>query len=65
MITKIKQTRTGNCRCRNCGKEQPGGNYQPFTLWYKLDNESRGHNEPVCSIKCAEELAAHIKKDHN
>lgn len=51
---KIKNTSTGNCGCRNCGKFQNGKKQQPFTVWWKEDNEKRGHNEPMCSFDCCE-----------
>lgn len=49
---KIKNTASGNCECRNCGKTQQGLKLQPFTVWHKEDTERRGHNEPMCSIEC-------------
>ena len=49
---KIKQTKTGNCPCRNCGKTQEGLKLHPFTVWWKEENEKRGHQEPMCSIEC-------------
>ena len=55
-MIKIKKIQTGNCDCVNCGKSA-GNNYQPYTLWHKADDEKRGHNEPVCSMECARELA--------
>lgn len=61
MIIKIKNKQSGNCPCVNCGKEQEGQKYHPYTLWHKEENEKRGHNEPVCSIQCAEELASKLK----
>jgi len=51
---KIKNTTSGNCACRNCGKFQNGNKQQPFTVWWKEDNEKRGHNEPMCSVECCE-----------
>lgn len=54
-MVKIKKSRTGNCDCVNCGKGN--GNYQPYTVWHKSEDEKCGHNEPVCSIECAKELA--------
>lgn len=58
-MVKIKKTRTGNCSCRNCGKGD--GNYQPWTVWHKDEDETRGQNEPVCSRECAEALAKRFK----
>lgn len=55
-MIKIKKIQTGNCDCVNCGKSA-GDGYQPYTLWHKADDEKRGHNEPVCSMECARELA--------
>ena len=52
---KIKKTSSGNCSCRNCGKDQPGCKLQPWTVWWKEDTEKRGHQEPVCSEECARE----------
>ena len=49
---KIKNTSSGNCACRNCGKVQDGLKLQPFTVWWKEENEKRGHNEPMCSVEC-------------
>ena len=57
MMVKIKHTRTGNCRCLNCGCEQAGRKYHPYTVWTKKTSERRGHNWPVCSEKCAKEFA--------
>lgn len=57
MIIKIKHTRTGNCKCLNCQKIQEGRKYHPYTVWFKKDDEPRGHNFPVCSLDCAKELA--------
>ena len=57
---KIKKTRTGNCACVFCGKYT--GEYQPYTLWHKADDEKFGHNEPVCSKECAEKLAKQIEE---
>lgn len=51
---KIKNTSSGNCACRNCGKFQEGNKLQPFTLWWKEETEKRGHQEPMCSIECCE-----------
>ena len=39
---KIKQTKTGNCPCRNCGKTQEGLKLHPFTVWWKEETEKRG-----------------------
>ena len=52
--TKIKLTSSGNCNCFYCSKLQDGIKPQPVTLWYKVDNEKRGHQLPMCSIECAE-----------
>ncbi len=49
---KIKNTKSGNCACRYCGKYQEGDKLQPFTVWWKEENEKRGHQEPMCSIEC-------------
>jgi hypothetical protein len=56
-MVKIEVKRTGNCPCVNCGEVQDGYKMHPFNVWHKSINEKRGHNEPVCSIKCANELA--------
>lgn len=40
--------------CWNCGKVQPDRKAQPIALWYKKDNEKRGHNVPFCCMECAE-----------
>lgn len=61
MRTIIKRTISGNCKCMYCGKEQQGRKNQPYTLWHKADNEKRGHNEPVCSLECAEKLAKQLE----
>lgn len=53
----IKHTRSGNCPCMNCGKLQEGLKLHPYTVWHKNPNENRGHNDPVCSLKCAQELS--------
>lgn len=58
-IFKIKATTSGNCSCVFCGKVQDGLKMQPFTVWWKEENEKRGHNEPVCSKECANK---YIKK---
>lgn len=50
MEYKIKKASTGNCSCRNCGKMQPGGKQQPYTVWWKMESERRGHNEPVATL---------------
>ena len=62
MVIQIRNKATGNCKCKNCGKLQEGWKNHPFTVWHKADDEKRGHNEPVCSIECAEELAEKLKK---
>lgn len=61
MIIEIKDKKTGNCPCVNCGKMQEGWKSHPYTVWHRGEKEKYGHNEPVCSIKCAEELAGKLK----
>lgn len=62
MITfKITTTKSGNCPCMNCGEIQPGMKYHPYSVWYKEDNEKRGHNLPVCSKSCGNNLIDHFK----
>ena len=61
MTVNILNKKTGNCGCCNCGKLQDGLKLQPFTVWYKSDNEKRGHNDPVCSLECANEYMAKLK----
>lgn len=56
MQIEIRTKKTGNCPCAYCDKVQDGLKMHPFTLWYKDDGESRGHNLPVCSIFCAKSL---------
>lgn len=62
---KIKKTKTGNCPCRNCGAEQPGWNLQPYTIWHRGADEERGHNEPICSMECAQEYAQILRINYN
>lgn len=58
----IKKGKFGyNGCCGNCGKFQDGGAMQPFIVYYKLDNEKRGHNLLACSEKCARALIESIK----
>ena len=57
---KIKVKKSGNCPCYNCGKVQEGLKFHPFTVWHKRDDEKRGHNDPVCSMECAEALAKRL-----
>lgn len=45
---------TGNCGCFNCGKRQEGFKLHPYTVWYKFNDETRGHNCPMCSEECAD-----------
>lgn len=59
-MTRIMKKKTGNCDCWKCGKSA-GDDYQPYTLWYKADDEKRGHNYPVCSTHCAYQLAKEIE----
>lgn len=54
---KIKKKESGNCPCIWCGKYNDG-KMQPYTVWWKLDNEKRGHQEPACSEECAESWIA-------
>lgn len=54
-MIKILKKKTGNCGCMNCGKVQEGLKFHPYTVYHRAENEKRGHNEPVCSIECAEE----------
>ena len=61
MKVEIRKTVTGNCNCRNCGKDNQR-KLQPYTVWHKADNENRGHNEPVCSLECARALAEVLKR---
>jgi len=67
LITEILQKSSGNCDCINCGKKAEyrpkPSTYarQPITLRWAIDGK-RGHQEPVCSKKCAEELAEKIKE---
>lgn len=61
-MIKILKKSTGNCNCQNCGKLQDGLKLQPFTVWHKAENEKRGHNYPVCSQECANELAKRLDK---
>ncbi len=63
MLITIKNKKSGNCKCFNCGKVQEGRKLQPYTVWYKLDNERRGHQLPVCSLQCAEQLVKRYKED--
>lgn len=52
---KIKNTKSGNCACRYCGKYQECDKLQPFTVWWREENEKRGHQEPMCSIECCKD----------
>ena len=54
----IKTQKTGNWTCPNCGKTQPGMKMHPYTVWYKTEDEKRGHNLPVCSMECAKIVAS-------
>lgn len=57
MKIEIRKNRMGyNGGCDNCRKIQDGSNDQPFIVYYKEDNEKRGHNLLACSKECAEEL---------
>lgn len=62
MEIRIKKIVSGNCKCANCGKYQEGLKGQPFTVWYRSENEKRGHNVPVCSQECANKYAATLKE---
>ena len=59
---KIKNSTSGNCACRNCGKVQDGLKLQPFTVWWKEETEKRGHQEPMCSIECCEKYIKRKEK---
>lgn len=53
-----KNSRLGaNGGCWICNKIQEGGKAQPYIVYHKSDNESRGHQEQVCSMECAKLLA--------
>ena len=56
-LIKIETKKSGNCPCSNCGKVQDGLRLHPYTVWYKEQDEKRGHNLPVCSMDCAKKLA--------
>lgn len=62
MLIKIKNNNLGyNGACRNCGKYQKGGDEkQPLIVYYKDDNEKRGHNLPMCSLECAQAYIAEL-----
>ena len=62
MLMAIKHTKSGNCKCFNCGKVQEGHKLHPYTVWYKLDNERRGHQLPVCSLECANHVVEKYKE---
>ena len=49
----IKRMPSGNCKCAACGRYQAGHKQQPFTVYLKKTEESRGHRIPVCSKECA------------
>ena len=57
----IKTTKSGNCGCVNCGKLQEGLKMQPLTLYWKEENEKRGHQEPMCSKECCNEYKENNK----
>lgn len=61
MMIQIKTIKTGNCGCFNCGKVQEGMKMHPFTVYQKLDDEKRGHNNPVCSMECAKAYVEKLK----
>jgi hypothetical protein len=54
---KIKnQNKLGmNGACYACGKVQAGSKAQPIALWFKKEEEKRGHNCPFCCIECAKQ----------
>lgn len=56
---KIKKKASGNCPCLNCGKYDDG-KMHPYTLWWKLEYQKRGHQEPMCSEECC---IAYVKKE--
>lgn len=58
---KIKNIKTGNCKCVYCGKFQEGLKMHPYTVWWKIEDEKRGHNEPVCSVECAKKYISSNK----
>ena len=62
MIIKIERKKSGNCGCANCGASQEGLKLHPYTVWWKSEGESRGHNDPVCCLDCAMEYAKEIKE---
>ena len=57
MEVRLKRNTLGyNAGCDVCGKIQEGYKPQPLIIWYRKDNEKRGHNIPICCQECA-----HIK----
>ena len=60
---KINTNKSGNCSCGYCGKVQDGRKMQPYTVWWKDENESRGHQEPMCSKECCEKFIEKSKKE--
>ena len=60
-MVKVEKKKSGNCKCANCGKLQDGMKMHPYTVWHKAENENRGHNEPVCSLECGNQLAHRYK----
>ena len=62
MDIKIKTLKSGNCGCMNCGIRQDGWKAHPYTVWYKSENEKRGHNDPVCSLECARVYAEKLRR---
>lgn len=60
MIKKIVKNNKGyNGCCTICDKYQPGCAKQPLLVYYRDDNEKRGHYLVACSQECANKL---IKK---
>lgn len=63
MVAKLKRNTLGyNAGCHNCGKTQDRLKAQPLIIWYKEDNEKRGHNLPICSQECASKVLYELTK---
>lgn len=62
MTKKVKKNNLGyNGCCDYCGKSQPGRNKQPYIVYYKRDDEKRGHNLIACSNDCVNRILESLR----
>ena len=54
-LIEIRNKKSGNCPCFNCGTVQAGYKLHPLSVYIKKENQNRGLYFPVCCEKCAKE----------